>query len=89
LIIQLQEELVFESTKEQMKRVMDTGELTFPYKHSLRYLDKGDTLILKCEGEEKCFLVEEYKRDEHYNNIHDPKEIPKITVTVRLKEKEI
>lgn len=85
----LQEELVFESTKEQMKRVMDTGELTFPYKHSLRYLDKGDTLILKCEGEEKCFLVEKYKRDEHYNDIHDPKEIPKITVTVMLKKKEI
>lgn len=82
----LAEVLVFNATKDQMKMATNEGKLVFPHRNSLRYLDVGDTLILKCEDEEKRFLVEEYKRDEHYYNVQDPKGVPEITVSVTLKE---
>ncbi len=80
------EELVFNATKDQMKMATNTGKLVFSHRDSLRYLDVGDTLLLKCDDEKRRFLVEEYKRDEHYYNIQDPKGVPEITVTVILKE---
>ena len=58
----LNERIDLEVTKDVVDRALGEGKITVPVLPELRYLDAGDTLALKCEGNIAEFTVSEVVR---------------------------
>ena len=83
----LSEEFEIDVTSSQFEDAINVGKLVLPHRWEYRYMDEGDTLILKCETEKKKFIIDKYERKEEYVDIHDRNEKPTETSIVMLKPK--
>ncbi len=72
----LSEQFEYEATKEDFDKALEKGELEFIYESpKYRFMDTGDTILIKCGGEEGLFEITSLAR---YKKFTEDEEIALI-----------